>query len=68
MNAIADGCIVFIFFHYILLELTDEERKAIVQSAEFVDFMDHSSKILERAMTEKYDFMKDYTLGLDNDT
>lgn len=51
-----------------LLELTDEERKSIVQSAEFVDFIDHSSKILERAMTEKYDFMKDYTLGLDDDT
>ncbi|KAG0276911.1 hypothetical protein BGZ95_006860 [Linnemannia exigua] len=49
-------------------ELTDEERKSIVQSAEFVDFIDHSSKILERAMTDKYDFMKDYTLGLDDDT
>ncbi|KAF9153175.1 hypothetical protein BG015_003923 [Linnemannia schmuckeri] len=49
-------------------ELTDEERKSIVQSAEFVEFIDHSSKILERAMTEKYDFMKDYTLGLDDDT
>ncbi|KAG0030526.1 hypothetical protein BGZ81_002540 [Podila clonocystis] len=47
-------------------ELTDEERKTILQSAEFVDFMDHSSKILERAMSEKYDFMKDYTLGLDD--
>ncbi|KAG0002280.1 hypothetical protein BGZ79_003295 [Entomortierella chlamydospora] len=49
-------------------ELTDEERKAILQSADFVEFMDHSSKIVERAMTEKYDFMKDYTLGLDDET
>ncbi|KAG0261721.1 hypothetical protein BG011_000748 [Mortierella polycephala] len=49
-------------------ELTDEERKGILQSAEFVEFMDHSSKILERAMSEKYDFMKDYTLGLDDET
>ncbi|KAG0340071.1 hypothetical protein BG004_006569 [Podila humilis] len=47
-------------------ELTDEERKAILQSADFVEFMEHSSKILERAMSEKYDFMKDYTLGLDD--
>lgn len=39
-----------------------------MQSAEFVEFMDHSSKILERAMSEKYDFMKDYTLGLDDAT
>ncbi|KAF8971998.1 hypothetical protein BGZ46_010173, partial [Entomortierella lignicola] len=48
-------------------ELTDEERKAIIQSAEFVEFVDHSSKILERAMGERYDFMKDYTLGLDDE-
>lgn len=49
-------------------ELTDEERKALVQSTEFIEFVEHSSKILERAMSEKYDFMKDYTLGLDDDT
>ncbi|ORZ08066.1 WD40-repeat-containing domain protein [Lobosporangium transversale] len=48
-------------------ELTDEERKTILQSTEFIEFVDHSSKILERAMSEKYDFMKDYTLGLDDE-
>ena len=50
------------------LELTDEERKTILHSADFVEFLDHSSKILERAMSERYDFMKDYTLGLDDTT
>ncbi|GJJ79041.1 dynein intermediate chain, cytosolic [Entomortierella parvispora] len=49
-------------------ELTDEERKAILHSTDFVEFLDHSSKILERAMSERYDFMKDYTLGLDDTT
>ena len=50
------------------IELTDEERKSILQSNEFVEFLDHSSKIVERAMSERYDFMKDYTLGLDDAT
>ncbi|KAG0239734.1 hypothetical protein BGW41_007534 [Actinomortierella wolfii] len=51
-----------------LPELTDEERKAILQSVEFSDFVEHSSKVIERAMSEKYDFMKDYTLGLEDTT
>lgn len=49
-------------------ELTEDERKAIVQSTDFVEFIEHSSKFVERAMSEKYDFMKDYTLGLNDDT
>jgi dynein intermediate chain len=32
---------------------------------EFIDFVDNSSKMVERALNEKYDFMKDYTLGGD---
>ena len=50
------------------VELTDEERKTVVQSNDFIEFVEHSSKFVERAMCEKYDFMKDYTLGLDDDT
>ncbi|KAF9357628.1 hypothetical protein BGX34_009285 [Mortierella sp. NVP85] len=51
-----------------LPELTDEERKTVLQSNDFIEFVEHSSKFVERAMSEKYDFMKDYTLGLDDDT
>ncbi|RUP37357.1 hypothetical protein BC936DRAFT_138445, partial [Jimgerdemannia flammicorona] len=46
-------------------ELTEEEKRAIVTSPDFADFVDHSSKIVERALNEKYDFMKDYTIGAD---
>ncbi|KAF9927491.1 hypothetical protein BGZ65_006742 [Modicella reniformis] len=48
-------------------ELTDEERRALLQSTELAEFIEYSPKIVERAMSEKYDFMKDYTLGLDDD-
>jgi dynein intermediate chain len=37
----------------------------IQKSQEFVEFIDSSTKIVERALNEKYDFMKDYTLGID---
>ncbi|KAI9022707.1 WD40-repeat-containing domain protein [Phycomyces nitens] len=46
-------------------DLTEEERKMILSTPEFLDFVDTSSKVVERALNEKYDFMKDYTLGVD---
>lgn len=53
-------------FNYIsCLELTDEEAKSIQKSQEFIEFVDTSTKLVERALSEKYDFMKDYTLGID---
>jgi dynein intermediate chain len=47
------------------IELTEEESKIIQKSQEFAEFVDNSSKLVERALNEKYDFMKDYTLGID---
>ncbi|KAI9307248.1 WD40-repeat-containing domain protein [Cunninghamella echinulata] len=46
-------------------DLTEDERKLILAAPEFLDFVDNSSKVVERALNEKYDFMKDYTLGVD---
>lgn len=46
-------------------ELTDEEAKIIQKSQEFIEFVDSSTKLVERALNEKYDFMKNYTLGID---
>jgi dynein intermediate chain len=47
--------------------LTDEEKKAIVASTEFVDFIDQTSKLMERCLSEPYDFMRDYTAAADTD-
>ncbi|CDS03474.1 hypothetical protein LRAMOSA00876 [Lichtheimia ramosa] len=49
-------------------ELSIEEKKMILTSPEFLSFVDTSSKFVERALNETYDFMKDYTLGVDVDS
>ncbi|KAJ3054967.1 hypothetical protein HK097_000192 [Rhizophlyctis rosea] len=45
------------------VELSDTERKSILTSDRFRDFFDHSSKLMERALNDSYDFMTDYTIG-----
>ncbi|CAJ0858483.1 21919_t:CDS:2, partial [Entrophospora sp. SA101] len=44
-------------------DLSEVERKKVYNSAEFIDFIDHTTKIVERALNENYDFMKDYTIS-----
>ncbi|KAG2224343.1 hypothetical protein INT45_006743 [Circinella minor] len=48
--------------------LSEDEKKLILASPEFLEFIDTSSKFVERALNETYDFMKDYTLGIDVDS
>ncbi|CAG8492537.1 17708_t:CDS:10 [Acaulospora morrowiae] len=45
-----------------LKDISEEEKRKIVNSAEFVEFIDYSTKIVERALNENYDFMKDYSI------
>lgn len=45
-----------------LRELSAEELEAIYGATEFVNFVEQSSKIVERALTDNYDYLKDYTL------
>ncbi|KAM5373506.1 hypothetical protein ACJA88_008350 [Fusarium oxysporum] len=49
--------------------LTAEELDAVAHSDEFVDFLDKSTKVIERALDqETYDILTDYALqGQDND-
>lgn len=43
--------------------LTSEELEAVAQSDEFVDFLDKSTKVIERALDqETYDILTDYAL------
>ncbi|EJD07558.1 cytoplasmic dynein intermediate chain [Fomitiporia mediterranea MF3/22] len=44
-------------------ELTEEERASIFIAPEFLDFVDKSSKILQRALNDGYDYIRDYTVG-----
>ncbi|KAJ1958404.1 hypothetical protein GGI12_004744 [Dipsacomyces acuminosporus] len=46
--------------------LTDEQRTSILESGDFSAFIEHSSRVMERALDEDYDFMVDYTLAAAN--
>ena len=51
--------------------LTDDEMNAVTSSEDFVDFVERSSKVIERALDQDYDVLADYALdglnGLDVD-
>ena len=46
--------------------LNNEEMKALTSSEDFLDFVDRSSKVIERALDEEYDVLADYAMdGMD---
>ena len=47
----------------VFVEMTEEERASIITAPEFLDFVDRSSKILQRALNDGYDYIRDYTVG-----
>jgi dynein intermediate chain len=42
--------------------LNNEELKAVTQSDDFMDFIDRSTKVIEKALDQEYDILTDYTL------
>lgn len=42
-------------------ELTEEEKLQILHSEEFVNFFEHSTRIIERALSEHVDVFFDYS-------
>ena len=48
---------------YPLRTLEDDELKAVTSSNDFLDFVDRSAKVIERALDEEYDVLADYELG-----
>ncbi|KAF8310072.1 WD40 repeat-like protein [Clavulina sp. PMI_390] len=49
-------------------ELTEEERASILTSPEFFDFVEESSKIIQRALSDAYDYTRDYRIGAEDET
>jgi dynein intermediate chain, cytosolic len=43
--------------------LTTEELNAVTSSEDFMDFVERSSKVIERALDEEYDILADYALS-----
>lgn len=48
---------------YPLRTLEEDELKAVTSSNDFLDFVDRSAKVIERALDEEYDVLADYELG-----
>jgi dynein intermediate chain len=46
--------------------LTNEELEAVTTSKDFQDFLDQSTKVIERALDEEYDLLTDYAHGKTN--
>lgn len=50
----------------VIPELTEEERASIFIAPEFLDFVEQSSKIVQRALNDGYDYIRDYTIGAES--
>ncbi|KAJ5392264.1 hypothetical protein N7509_007754 [Penicillium cosmopolitanum] len=48
---------------YPMRTLEDDELKAVTSSDDFLDFVERSAKVIERALDEEYDVLADYELG-----
>ncbi|KAI9052794.1 hypothetical protein LZ554_003067 [Drepanopeziza brunnea f. sp. 'monogermtubi'] len=46
--------------------LTHEELTAVTSSEDFMDFVERSSKVIERALDQEYDILADYALSGEN--
>lgn len=47
-------------------ELSEEERASILAAPEFIDFVEQSSKIVQRALNDGYDYIRDYTVNAES--
>lgn len=67
----ADGLINTEQAKYPARALTNEELNAVTSSNDFLEFVERSSKVIERALDQDYDVLADYALdgleGLDDD-
>jgi len=46
--------------------LNQEELRAVTHSEDFMDFIDRSTKVIEKALDQEYDILTDYTLQAHN--
>ena len=47
-------------------ELTEEERASVFVAPEFLEFVEQSTKIVQRALNDNYDYIRDYTVGAES--
>jgi dynein intermediate chain len=48
------------------IELSEDQRQAIYAAPDFSAFIEESTKIVQRALSDGYDYIRDYTIGIDS--
>jgi hypothetical protein len=48
------------------VDLTEDERTSLLSAPEFLEFVEMSSKIVQRALNDNYDYIRDYTVGTES--
>ena len=48
--------------------MTEDEKLSIFSAPEFLDFVEQSTKIIQRALNDNYDYIRDYTIGAESGT
>lgn len=48
--------------------MTEDEKLSIFSVPEFLDFVEQSTKIIQRALNDNYDYIRDYTIGAESGT
>ena len=48
--------------------MTEDEKNSIFSAPEFLDFVEQSTKIIQRALNDHYDYIRDYTVGAESGT
>lgn len=61
-NLSLDGSIPTGPSNFPVRELTEEEIHAVTASDDFLDFVEKSSKVIEKALDQDYDVLADYAL------
>lgn len=46
-------------------DLSVEQKQAIFAAPDFSSFLESSSKIVQRALSDAYDYTRDYTIGVE---
>jgi dynein intermediate chain len=49
-----------------VIELSEDQRQAIYAAPDFSAFIEESTKIVQRALSDGYDYIRDYTIGIDS--
>jgi dynein intermediate chain len=49
-----------------MVDLSNEQKQAIFAAPDFSVFIEESTRIVQRALSDGYDYIRDYSIGIDS--